>query len=197
MNFKKLIATAAFALGAWMNSEVASADTYYVFDYSGTANINDAFPAWGAPGSVSFTLNTDASGNVIGASGFSISNAPTGTVFGAALAGSAPYDSTTTDFFVWGHVISSPTLPTDISFAVNYGGYLTGYSDFIYSTKGGVGQSDWGMSGSSPITLVSVSSSVAAPEIDGSLAPKVGFLLGCLFLMFGRKKQNTEPMMIA
>ena len=29
-----------------------------------------------------------------------------------------------------------------------------------------------------------------APEIDGSLAPKVGFLLGCLFLMFGRKKQN-------
>jgi len=39
--------------------------------------------------------------------------------------------------------------------------------------------------------------SVGAPEIDGSLAPKVGFLLGCLFLMFGRKKQNTEPMLTA
>ena len=37
----------------------------------------------------------------------------------------------------------------------------------------------------------------AAPEIDGSLAPKVGFLLGCLFLMFGRKKQISEPMMTA
>jgi len=37
----------------------------------------------------------------------------------------------------------------------------------------------------------------AAPEIDGSLAPKVGFLLGCLFLMFGRKKQDSEPMMTA
>ena len=36
-----------------------------------------------------------------------------------------------------------------------------------------------------------------APEIDGSLAPKVGFLLGCLFLMFGRKKQNAEPMLTA
>jgi len=36
-----------------------------------------------------------------------------------------------------------------------------------------------------------------APEIDGSLAPKVGFLLGCLFLMFGRKKQISEPMMTA
>jgi len=31
-----------------------------------------------------------------------------------------------------------------------------------------------------------------APEIDGSLAPKVGFLLGCLFLMFGRKKEKSE-----
>ena len=31
-----------------------------------------------------------------------------------------------------------------------------------------------------------------APEIDGSLAPKVGFLLGCLFLMFRRKKQDLE-----
>ena len=39
--------------------------------------------------------------------------------------------------------------------------------------------------------------SVGAPEIDGSLAPKVGFLLGCLFLMFGRKKQNSEPMLVS
>ena len=28
-------------------------------------------------------------------------------------------------------------------------------------------------------------------EIVGSLAPNVGFLLGCLFLMFGSKKQNS------
>jgi len=41
------------------------------------------------------------------------------------------------------------------------------------------------------------SPSGGAPEIDGSLAPKVGFLLGCLFLMFGRKKQNTEVLMAA
>ena len=33
-----------------------------------------------------------------------------------------------------------------------------------------------------------VNTSAGAPEIDGSLAPKVGFLLGCLFLMFVRKK---------
>jgi hypothetical protein len=38
---------------------------------------------------------------------------------------------------------------------------------------------------------------VGAPEIDGSLAPKVGFLLGCLFLMFGRKKSNSETALMA
>ena len=37
----------------------------------------------------------------------------------------------------------------------------------------------------------------AAPEIDGSLAPKVGLLLCCLYFLFGRKKQNAEPQMIA
>jgi len=36
-----------------------------------------------------------------------------------------------------------------------------------------------------------------APEIDGSLAPKVGFLLGCLFLMFGRKREVVEPILAA
>ena len=45
--------------------------------------------------------------------------------------------------------------------------------------------------------VATVHSAGGAPEIDGSLAPKVGFLLGCLFLMFGRKKQNTELMMTA
>ena len=32
-----------------------------------------------------------------------------------------------------------------------------------------------------------------APEIDGSLAPKIALLLGCSYLMFGRKKHITEP----
>lgn len=50
---------------------------------------------------------------------------------------------------------------------------------------------------SGTITCTSGCPSSGAPEIDGSLAPKVGFLLGCLFLMFGRKKQDSEPMMTA
>ena len=54
-----------------------------------------------------------------------------------------------------------------------------------------------GKSSSFVLTCTSGCSSGGAPEIDGSLAPKVGFLLGCLFLMFGRKKQDLEPMMIS
>ena len=46
-------------------------------------------------------------------------------------------------------------------------------------------------------SVASFTFTAGAPEIDGSLAPKVGFLLGCLFLMFGRKKQNTEALMTA
>ena len=49
-------------------------------------------------------------------------------------------------------------------------------------------------SSAGPATITAVG---GAPEIDGSLAPKVGFLLGCLFLMFGRKKQNVEPILVS
>ena len=33
------------------------------------------------------------------------------------------------------------------------------------------------------------------PGTEYTINGKVGFLLGCLFLMFGRKKQSTEPML--
>jgi len=42
-----------------------------------------------------------------------------------------------------------------------------------------------------PITVVSGNTTVvsgAAPEIDGALLPQVALLLGCLYLMFGRKR---------
>jgi len=44
---------------------------------------------------------------------------------------------------------------------------------------------------------VATASSSGVPEIDGALAPKVGFLLACLFLIFGRKRENTESLMTA
>jgi hypothetical protein len=46
-------------------------------------------------------------------------------------------------------------------------------------------------------TASSTGSSAGVPEIDGALAPKVGFLLGCMSLIFGRKKESTESLMTA
>jgi hypothetical protein len=42
-----------------------------------------------------------------------------------------------------------------------------------------------------------VSGGAAAPEMNASLIPQVGLLLGCLFFLFGRKKEVVEPMMTA
>jgi len=40
--------------------------------------------------------------------------------------------------------------------------------------------------------LVITSNAGVAPEMNASLIPQVGLLLGCLFFMFGRKKQNSD-----
>ena len=69
------------------------------------------------------------------------------------------------------------------------------YQSFSYTTAGGITYRDLPTVGFSSSTVFATAS--GAPEIDGSLAPKVGFLLGCLFLMFGRKKQDSAPMMAA
>ncbi len=51
--------------------------------------------------------------------------------------------------------------------------------------------------GSMTSSLCTSNCTSAAPEIDGAMMPQVGFLLGCLFLMFGRKKENAERLMTA
>ena len=82
-------------------------------------------------------------------------------------------------------------------FAVGTGGLYNNY--FVAPVQGydghvtlGTPEARWYTEG-----FAVVNTSAGAPEIDGSLAPKVGFLLGCLFLMFGRKKQNTEALLTA
>ena len=58
----------------------------------------------------------------------------------------------------------------------------------VEKLKTGVTNSDGSEVKFSSEAITAAPNSAGAPEIDGSLAPKVGFLLGCLFLMFGRKK---------
>ena len=42
-----------------------------------------------------------------------------------------------------------------------------------------------------------VSSGGIAPEMNASLIPQVGLLLGCLFFLFGRKTEVVEPLLTA
>ena len=158
MNITKLIATLAFALGAWLSVGAAQADvvinvggTNYDFStitgiYTDNQAVLQSQPWFGS----SATAMTFASA--------------LGNSLGSPNGGLGP-------FFVW---------TGDVNAAFHFDGNT--HSQGV----GSVSQLD---------TFAVVSPS--APEIDGSLAPKVGFLLGCLFLMFGRKQQNTEPMMTA
>ena len=69
----------------------------------------------------------------------------------------------------------------------------SGVSWNLSTTGGGFGTPYALVTGSgTDYGTMSVTSSGGAPEIDGSLAPKVGFLLGCLALLFGRKKTNSD-----
>ena len=108
--------------------------------------------------------------------------------------------------------ISTPwwgSKDTATLFATAVGGNLgypnTGWSPlFQYGSTAEVAINSSGTIGGNPSfaptagwTYTTATLHAGAPEIDGSLAPKVGFLLGCLFLMFGRKKQNTEALLTA
>ena len=46
-------------------------------------------------------------------------------------------------------------------------------------------------------SIGSMTSSISAPEMNASLIPQVGLLLGCLFFLMGRKKEVVEPLLTA
>ena len=48
---------------------------------------------------------------------------------------------------------------------------------------------------SSSTFVVATVASAAVPEIDGALIPQVGLLLAGLFIILGRRKETTEPML--
>ena len=88
----------------------------------------------------------------------------------------------------------------------NAGGNFGPYPDFAYFVNGGT-VSSWyyisvpnSMSDTSNnsygFATASCSSGCAAvPEIDGALIPQVGLLIAGLFIILGRRKENTEPML--
>jgi len=172
-SFKKLLLVWVTILLGLASCGAMAQPTNYDFTWTG----NDS-------GSVTGVLTVDASTHIISG----ITGTVSGVSGGGGITGLLPvhaYMSNDNKF-----TYPSPYL-TDTgfsfttaaaSFNIERGGSTTYY---LYSTVPSI------------IAGTLSASSSGAPEIDGSLAPKVGFLLGCLFLMFGRKKQNTEPMTTA
>ena len=183
MNFKNLLLVLfTILLGAVSSS--AQADTNYNFNFTGSA---------GDTVIGIFTVNgssiTDITGNV-NYSGTNYSITGIASPYGEQnnWLGAPQYLDTTGSFDLM--CMCSTGGGSGVSFSTNNGG---GVMNLTYHGSGSTYTlNPYNLPGSANGTLT-----VGAPEIDGSLAPKVGFLLGCLFLMFGRKKQNFEPMMTA
>ena len=156
-------------------SSGAAANTNYDFSYSGS---NDY--------SVTGVFSVDGNGVIQGI---------TGTVSGAN-----PFSGTITGLLpvlTFGgndnlYYSSAPYLNGDgVSFTTSSGNLnLFSLSPSEYALIPGFSIPSRG-------TMTSSISSAGVPEIDGALAPKVGFLLSCLFLMFGRKKQDLAPALTA
>jgi hypothetical protein len=71
------------------------------------------------------------------------------------------------------------------------------YASFYRSTTGSSDCCASPFGEESKSYAIATISSAAVTEIDGALIPQVGFLIACLFLILGRRKENTEPMLAA
>jgi len=180
MNIKKLIASVVIALGAWMSIGAANAQsvTYlgndvYAYNYGATTmNYNVT---------ISNTNGYDAS----------LSSTPwwgsqsTAQLFSAAAFNATPASNAQGGNFAYSIYTQPGGEPDYIDVMmvnISYAGYFgNNIADDI-----------------NPYAVATqVSGGGVAPEMNASQIPQVGLLLGCLFFLFGRKKENTEPMLTA
>ena len=172
---KLLLISITLLLG--VTSSRAMADTNYDFNYSGNSG----------SGSVTgvFVVNdvtnliTDISGTVSGFGG--VYTAPITRL----IAPGGLHDNDNQYFpSVSGPYLSNDGVTFDAGgrkFNLSYG-----YSEYYLVTV------NIGSSGSMTSSI-----SGGAPEMNASLIPQVGLLLGCLFFLFGRKREVVEPLLPA
>ena len=164
--FRKLVFSISVLIGAGIFSLSASARSPTTnYDFTWTSN---------AVGSVTGILTVDTVTNKI-VDIYGTVNAGSGS--GAITSLYAPNGFNGND-----NSFRYPAVPyiTDSGFS-----FTTATGSFNIGGYGGVNAALYNGSSTNMGTLSASLS--GAPEIDGSLAPKVGFLLGCLFLMFGRR----------
>ena len=186
MIFKKLISTVAFAITACVCSVSAYAiptTTYYDFSASGTV-VNPTMSPTTTNYNFSFLLSSLDGTNL---------NFVSGTYDGASVSSSSPSNIGTLTSGGGLRTLSGFSLDSGFTSPIVGVDLTKPFLSSSFSITEYYNDSN-ARSGSNNTYIFQVA---GAPEIDGSFAPKVGFLLGCLFLMFGRKKQNSEPMMTA
>ena len=184
--FKKLLAVAALVLSTLISVR-AWADTNYDFTFTDTM--------WGSGTNVTGTFTVDASNVVKSLTGYV--TAPD-VVHGAItlLPPDTIYSNTNQLYPSGPYYVSEPGIGFSNG-STNYylfNAFARGGGDPNYYLDQWTADKGSNTVGGGSMTLTA---SGGAPEIDGSLAPKIGLLLGCSYLMFGRKKQNSEPMMTA
>ena len=98
-------------------------------------------------------------------------------LFAAAIAGQLGLVSHGGPYFAYTFVLNTPYFNSSVT------SYR--YLDLPVITQSWPG----------PFANVRYVTATAVPEIDGVLIPQVGLLLAGLFIILGRRKENTEPML--
>ena len=183
MNYKKLLATAVFTLGAWMSVGVAQAQTNY--DFSTTIN--------GFSYAATFSSSTPGILDGIVSSVYGAVDVITFTVPDYPYPTVGTYSDSGTGAVLTG--ISLYFRESDAEGSIYYGIY--GGPDQTKVSRGSLP--------SQLYTYIDIPDNAAltnytfaiAPEMNASFIPQVGLLLGCLFFLMGRKREVVEPMMTA
>jgi hypothetical protein len=182
---KLILALITTLLGALSSGVMA--DTNYDFSYSGSS-ANDNYLVTGV-----FTV--DGNGKVQGITGrVSGTNSYNGSITGLLPVGFGGYTDNRyipsgSPAYVTSDGISFSAASANLNFYVDNGPTNNNNNIKLYDLNNARVLSNG--------IMTSSVSSAGVPEIDGALAPKVGFLLACLFLIFGRKRENTESLMTA
>ncbi len=169
--------------------------TYYDFNFSGTSDDTVSVTVTGVFGVNGLGVITSMTGNVsgivsptTGVNG-SIGLLPASVSSGVSFEhdniyrASAPYLTATGVGFYTGGQPANPLTASnafDLYYEARLSTYVLAWNNYL---QGGHG------------TMTSSLSVSPVPEIDGSLIPQVGFLIACLFLILGRRKENTEPIL--
>ena len=181
MNIKQLIASIVIVLGTWMSAGAMAQPTPYDFTFSSGVYDGQSY-------SISYV--------------------------GPTSYGADPSIFNVSNMAWWGDQALASAIATQVG--LHYG-YVDTYNTpgFAYTYVGSPGAGSvylysyyTGISSLNNVSLFeSVTTSFAtgactggcgggvAPEMNASLIPQVGLLLGCLFFLLGRKKEAVQPLL--